>query len=576
MSVITRRKALLAALMGGAASCAPRPERIAFTASQDQAEGLFMHGVASGDPGPDSVVLWTRITTDDAEPVRVIWETASDPDFTMMLGKGETVAAPARDHTVKVIADGLNPGANIYYRFRVGDAYSPVGRTKTLPVGAVEKANFAVISCSNFPFGYFNVYDLISHRDDIEAVIHLGDYIYEYGPDGYGGEMGAKLGRPHDPPHEILTLADYRRRHAQYKADPSSRAMHAAHPMIAIWDDHETADNSWTGGAENHQPETEGDWTARKRAALQAYFEWMPVREPGADRPHEAIFRSFSYGDLITVAALETRLMARAKQFEYADVVKELKTPEDAARFRKEKLWDPSREMLGAAQRDFLSKTLADSVAAGQPWRLIANQVIMAEVITPDLNPHVTEEEIEELEADWPPARAFVESSAFGLPLNFDAWDGYPAARERFYQLVRDAGAQGMLVVTGDSHTWWANDLFARDGAHMGVELGVHSVTSPSPYRREFLGGKGREYAMLTNKENKPIRYLSGENHGYISLELGRDSATGRFMAVDTIESPNYTAFEQAAFAIKKTAEGAHFAGVKDVSFKERMLFDLG
>lgn len=576
MTVITRRRALLAGLLGGAASCAPRPERTPFTASQEEATGLFAHGVASGDPGADSVVLWTRITAEAAEPVPVLWETASDPEFTTMLGKGEALAAPARDFTVKVVAGGLKPGETLYYRFRAGEAYSPVGRTRTLPAGAVEKARFAVLSCSNYPFGYFNVYDLIARRDDIEAVIHLGDYIYEYGTDGYGGETGARLGRPHDPPHEIITLADYRRRHAQYKADPSSRAMHAAHPIIPIWDDHETSNNSWKDGAQNHDPASEGDWESRRRAALQAYYEWMPVREPAPDRPREAIFRAFSYGDLLTIAALETRLMARARQFEYADVVKTLKTPEDAARFRETVLQDPGREMLGAAQREFLAKTLAGSVAAGQPWRLIANQVIMAEVNAPDLNPHVTDEEIAELEADWPPARAFVESSAFGLPLNFDAWDGYPAARENFYQLVKDAGAQGLLVVTGDTHTWWANDLVARDGAHMGVEFGVHSVTSPSPYRREFLGGKGREYAMLVNRENKPVRYLSGENHGYISLEIGRDSATARFIAVDTIESPNYSAFEKASFAVRKSGEGARFAGVEDVSFKERMLFGLG
>ncbi|MEX0645049.1 MAG: alkaline phosphatase D family protein, partial [Parvularculaceae bacterium] len=287
----------------------------------------------------------------------------------------------------------------------------------------------------------------------------------------------------------------------------------------------------------------------------------------------EALFRSFSYGDLLTVAAIETRLMARAAPFDYDEIVPALKTPEDIARFRDETLWDPSRDLLGAAQEQFLGDVFRASVAAGQPWRLVANQIIMAEVVAPDLNPHVTEEDIVELEKGWSRARAFIAFSALGLPINMDAWDGYAAAREKFYKLAREAGAQGLLVVTGDTHTWWANDLKARDGASMGVELGVHSVTSPSPFRKEFLGGKGAEYALLTNRMNKSVRYLSGEHHGYIALEIGRKSAKARFMAVDTIESPSYNAFEKVAISIKNGDEGAKFSGIDGVTLKEKVLF---
>lgn len=571
---VTRRAALQAALAAGTAACAPKPERQPFTSSNAGAVGVFAHGVASGDPGPDSVVIWTRVNADaDSGPARVIWETAADPNFTDMRGKGEAEARAAGDWTVKVVLRDLEPGASYYYRFRIGDVHSPTGRTKTLPAGAVERARFAVISCSNFPFGYFNVYDHISRQRDVDAVIHLGDYIYEYGVDGYGGETGERLGRPHDPPHELLTLDDYRRRHAQYKSDPSLQAAHAAHPFIAVWDDHETSNNSWKGGAENHDPLTEGDWNVRRRAALQAYYEWMPVREPAPDLPREALFRAYSFGDLLTVTAIETRLMARSKQFEYQDVVPTLKTPEDVEKFLTETLWDPSREMLGAEQLKFIGETLRKSVASGQPWRLLANQVTMANVIAPDLNPHVTEDDIAALEKEWPPARAFVKSSALGLPSNFDAWDGYPAARERFYNLVKEAGAEGLIVVTGDTHTWWANDLYARDGAHMGVELGGHSITSPSPYRKSFLGGKGAEYALLTNQENKSVRYLSGEDHGYIDLEITRNAAKARYVAVDTIDKRAYNAFEKAAFGIKKTSNGVKFDGEKDLTFKEWALF---
>ncbi|MBB5517435.1 alkaline phosphatase D family protein [Amphiplicatus metriothermophilus] len=574
MAFITRRKALQTALLGGAAACSTAPRLTPFTATSARAGGVFAHGVASGDPGPDSVVIWTRATTQDGRAVPVSWEVAADPAFADIRARGEALAAPGADWTVKAVPDGLAPGATYYYRFRAGQTVSPVGRTRTLPAGSIERAVFAAVSCSNYPFGFFNVYDQIARRDDLDAVIHLGDYLYEYGHDGYGGETGARLGRAHDPAHETVTLEDYRRRHAQYKSDPAAQAMHAAHPMIMIWDDHETANNSWRDGAENHDPETEGDWAARKRAALQAYYEWMPVREPGPGQAREALFRAYSFGDLLTLTALETRLMARARQFVYSEIIPTLKTPADVARFREEILWDASREMLGAAQLDYLDRAFRRSTAIGQPWRLVANQIIMANVTAPDLTPHVGEEDIVALEKEWDQARAFVEFSALGLPANLDAWDGYPAARERFYDVARNSGDGGLIVLTGDTHTWWANDLAARDGRRMGVELGTHSVTSPSPYRKSFLGGKGAEYALLTARENKAVRYLSGEDHGYVALELRRDGATARFMAVDTVESPAYNAFEKARFEIRRGRDGAAaFASAKGLSFKEQWLF---
>ena len=577
MAFISRRAALQAALLGGAAACSPQPKRQPFEAAQASDESFFRHGVASGDPGPDSVVIWTRFYNEalSSEPEQrvVAWQVAEDEAFAKIAAEGETATGPASDYTAKATPGGLKPGQRYFYRFSVGGELSPVGRTKTLPEGAVAQARFAVVSCSNYPFGYFNVYDQIARRDDFDAVLHLGDYIYEYGPDGYGGESGARLGRAHDPAHEVVTLDDYRRRYAQYKADPASRAMHAAHPLIAIWDDHETANNSWSGGAENHNPETEGDWEARKRAALQAYYEWMPIRDPQPGRLREAIFRSFSWGDLLTLAALETRLMARGVQLNFNDFGPSLKTPADVAAFRKDVLWDPSRDMLGDEQLAFLADTLGASVAKGQPWRLLANQIVMAEVTAPDLSPHVDEAGIQELEQQWDQARAFVEASKLGLPTNLDAWDGYPAAREKLYDTIKKAGRDGLIVVTGDTHTWWANDLVARDGTKMGVELGAHSVTSPSPYRKSFLGGRGERYALLTNQENKAVRYLSGEDHGYIDLLIRRDGAEAKFMAVDTVEAPAYAAFEKASFKIKRSGGAAKFAGADGLPMKERYLF---
>ncbi len=581
MTKITRRAAIGTAIAASAASCARPAPRTKRVAADMPADGFFAQGVASGDPARDSVVIWTRVSPSGADRISLVYEVARDEAFTDIVASGAVEARFESDFTAKAAPGGLAPGARYFYRFRAGDVTSPVGRTRTLPEGALEQAKFAVVSCTNFPFGYFNVYDLIAARDDLDAIIHLGDYFYEYGaaPGQYGAEEGEKLGRPHDPRHECVTLEDYRRRHQQYKSDPSLRAAHAAHPFITIWDDHETANDSWSGGAENHDPATEGDWAARKRAAMQAYYEWMPIREPDAGRPREAIFRAFSFGDLLTVTALETRLMARSKQIEYDVVVPTMIGADGAAipgaveKFREEVLWAPEREMMGAEQLAFVKASLAASVAAGQPWRLIANQVIMAKVTAPNLEPHITEEQLAELERMWPPARSFVKFSTLGLPTNLDAWDGYPAARERLYDAAREAKADGLVVLTGDTHTWWANDLVAKDGAHIGVELGGHSVTSPSPYRREFLGGKGADYALLTNQVNKDVRYLSGGDHGYVSLTVTRDAVDAAYIAVDTIDTPEYQSFEKAGFTIRKSGGAAQFAGVRGLSMKERALF---
>lgn len=571
-SKFTRRAALASGVAVGAASCASSPKLTPYVAVDEAATGVFEHGVASGDPDATSVVLWTRVSPDESgSRGTVAWEVATDDAFQNVVAQGESTTGVSRDWTVKALADELAPGTTYFFRFRFGASVSPTGRTKTLPIGAVNQARFAVMSCTNYPFGFFNVYDLVARYEDFDAVIHLGDYLYEYSREGYGGDVGKTLGREHLPAHECNSLSDYRQRHAQYKSDPASQAMHRRHAMISIWDDHETSNDSWSGGAENHTPETEGDWNTRRRAALQAYYEWMPVREP--DMAPEAFFRSFSFGDLLTIAAIETRLMARARQFEYSEVLPTLKTAEDVDHFKNTILWDESREMLGAAQLDYLDRTFRNSVASGQPWRLVVNQVTMAKVIAPDLTPHVTEEQISELEKQWDQARAFVQASTLGLPLNFDAWDGYPAARERFYDMAREAGDSGMLVVTGDTHTWWANDLTDRNGGHMGVELGVHSVTSPSPYAREFLGGKGADYALLTNRDNKDVRYLSGESHGFIDLTITREGARAEFVAVDTIESKAYNGFVKAAFDIKKTSGGVELADIDGVGFKEGFLF---
>ncbi len=584
---VTRRTALTTLLASSAASCASNPVLTPFTSPTRSAQAgrassanVFQDGVASGDPQSTKVILWTRISDENgnpfAQPQNISWEIASDKDFNSIQQSGTGRARAVNDGTFKIDAQGLQPGQSYYYRFLSGPHISPIGRTRTLPAGPVEQANFAVISCSNYPFGFFNVYDQIARRNNLDAVIHLGDYIYEYGNEGYGGEQGKTLNRNHAPGHETISLQDYRTRHKQYKSDPAAQAMHAAHPLIAIWDDHETANNSWKDGAQNHTPKTEGEWATRRRAALQAYYEWMPVRDPQDANPREAFFRSFSYGDLLTIGAIETRLMARSAEIQFADALKFGQRPEDIERFKNEVINDPKREMLGTAQTKWLSDVFTKSKNAGQPWRLLANQIIMAKVTAPDLTPHVTEEEIVDLQSQWDQGRAFVEASTLGLPTNFDAWDGYPAARERFYDMVKNTtDAQGLIVLTGDTHTWWANDLRDKEGELMGVELGVHSVTSPSPYSGNFLGGRGAEYALLLNQKNKDVRYLSGQNHGYIDLSVTPQKAEAKFMAVDTVEQPDYNAFEKVGFTISHQSRSgaAKFKGTSGLTFKERFLF---
>ena len=332
----------------------------------------FAHGVASGDPTADSVVLWTRVSGLGVEQ-SVQWELSEYRDFRRIAGGGEAAAGPDRDFTVKVVVTGLTPGQRYYYRFRLGDQFSESGRTRTLPRGAVSSLGFAIASCSNYPFGYFNAYEAMALDPTVDFVLHLGDYLYEYGASGWGAATGAHLGRLHVPAGEIITLADYRTRHAQYKADPQSRQLHAAHPMIPVWDDHESANNPWVGGAENHQPGREGSWRRRRAAALKAWYEWMPVRDPAPGQNPGEYWRSFAFGDLATLVTLETRHSARAQQIEYDDYPGALANQEAADHFLRNVVGAPERPMLAPAMETLVMNSLAASVRSGQPWRLIGN-----------------------------------------------------------------------------------------------------------------------------------------------------------------------------------------------------------
>lgn len=551
---ITRRRAL-----AGLSAAAALPLIGCATRASDPGRGLFAHGVASGDPDHHSVVLWTRLSgVQGAASGR--WEMASDAAFDNRVAAGRFETDASRDHTVKVLADSLPPGEQFFYRFRIGDRHSPTGRTRTNPVGELATLGLAVASCSNYPFGHFNAYRAIALDSSVDLVLHLGDYIYEYGPDGYGGESGAALGRAHQPAREIVSLDDYRQRHAQYKADPQSQLMHAAHPMLAIWDDHETTNNPWKGGAENHQPDTEGDWSARRHNALQAYYEWMPVREPGHGGEREQYWRHLRFGDLASLITLETRLTGRDQQIDYVAHLQQLRSAADVQRFLTEVLGAPGREMLSNEGKLAAAQALSESVSAGRPWRLIGNQVCMARTAAPALS----DAQLAGLNLDpespfYAQAKLFQRLAGAGLPIEVDPWDGYPWAREQFYRMAAERGARDLLVLTGDTHAFWQNQLFDAQGAAMGLEIGTAGITSPGPFDELGVAAAAQVDAAIV-AQNPEVLWMHSHTRGYVRLLLQRDRALVDYVGVDTVTSPDFLPVQLRRVAIVRDAGGIRYA----------------
>ena len=496
--------------------------------------GAFQHGVASGDPNGSSVVLWTRLTTDQPG-ASVQWQLAADPDFASVVAEGEAMAAVERDFTVKVIPEGLEAGATYYYRFTAAGETSPTGRTKTLPDGPLDRLGIAIASCSNYPLGHFNAYDAMARDDEVDFVFHTGDYIYEYSTEGWGDPIATQLGRQSLPDKEIVSLADYRQRHAQYKSDTALQAVHAAHPFVTCWDDHEVTNNPWTGGAGNHQPETEGDWETRRAAGLQAYFEWMPVRDQAPGQALGDYWRTYRFGDLATMVILETRHSGRDEQPRYA-TEDELSTPEDRERYGAEVLGDPSRRMLRPEMEAHLREGIESSLEAGQPWRLIGTASPITRFHIPDIGAlGVDESEL----SDGLKYLAF--HGRWDLPWYNDTWDGYPVAREDFYTLCREAGAQDLLVLTGDTHQFWATELADAEGRPMGVELGTAGISSPSEYIDTGLDPEvGRRLDAIYTEHMPEVHWTDGLHNGYIRVVLSPDEAVATVVAVDTVMSTAY------------------------------------
>lgn len=546
MTIKLNRRNLLAAF-GAGTGIGLAPAAIAAPSLKTAA---FRHGVASGDPAADGAVIWTRATISEGASgdVPLDWHVASAENG-KPLKSGKITATAAADHTAKVEVSGLSPATEYWYWFRTADGTtSPKGRFRTLPVGKTDRIVIALASCQLYPGGFFNAYADMATQERLDAVLHLGDYIYEYGADGYGADVGRKIGRLPDPAHEIVTLSDYRRRHAQVKADPQMQAAHARAAFICVWDDHETANDAWIGGAENHDPAREGDWRPRKAAALQAYFEWMPIRAPRQGSDPAAIYRSFEFGDLATLAMVETRLLARSEQIASKGAAPDSARVQAMLAARQ----DTSREMLGAEQFAWLKGTFAASVKAGKPWQLLGNQVVMARVPGPDLRAALGDEKFEAMLGKMPEAyRGMIAASqaAFkaGLPFNLDAWDGYPPARERLYAMLREVGANP-LAFAGDSHAAWANDLHDDSGARIGSEFGATAITSPS--YGSLLPGLGQILAA----QSPEVAFCDQDAKGYTMVTVTPDAAIADFVTVSTVYAPQFTRGTAARYEARKGA----------------------
>ena len=487
----------------------------------------FTHDVASGEPSAHSVLLWTRYvgTSDSA---RLTAEISEQEDFARIAGGGTVEASAAGDHTAKLVVDGLAPGRWYFYRFIAPDGTrSPVGRTRTLPVGDTKQFNLGIFSCSNLPFGFFNAYGHAAARDDIDLILHLGDYLYEYERGTYPSAADTVAGRVLEPANEIVHLADYRARYAAYRNDPDLLALHCRFPMILMWDDHESANDSWEGGAENHDPATEGAWSARKAAAIRAYREWMPVSDSD--------WAEYRIGDLAALFRPEERLGARTRQVDMAAAIGSGADLAAALRAFRDGPWtDPAHTLFGATQERWFAERMR-AAARETRWQVLAQQVNMGFTHMPAAA------------LDWLPpgrsdrARSFIRAgiaaAGVGLPFNMDSWNGYPAARSRVLRGGLDADAN-LVVLSGDSHNAWAFDL-AEQGVPAGVEFGGHSVTSPG--LETELAGDPLVVARGLVGASPELKWAETSRRGYMTVRLTRDWADAEWLFLDTIAKPSRT-----------------------------------
>ncbi|NAS31392.1 hypothetical protein GTQ40_10445 [Flavobacteriaceae bacterium R38] len=447
----------------------------------------FYHGVASGDPLTDRVIIWTRVTPDTEDfNTEVFWEVATDSLFKKVIAKNKLTALPENDYTIKIDVTGLNPGTSYYYRFKSGKTYSITGTTKTLPEDNIDQVKFAVVSCSNYEFGYFNGYQKIGNRKDINAVLHLGDYIYEYPANSYEDK---RSDREHYPAHEIITLADYRDRYSQYRLDEDLMLVHQKHPFIAIWDDHEIANNSYKTGAQNHQEE-EGRYEDRKNAAKKAYYEWLPVRET------EILYRNFKFGNLANLIMLDERLEGRT------GIADSLTDPV---------LKEKDHAMLGNAQLAWFKEQLNNK---NTQWKLIGNQVIFSYL-------------------NW---------GRENFKINLDSWDGYPEERNQIKNFIVENQLKNIVFVTGDTHSSWAFEVTDDPKAYLqdemkpfAIEFGTTSINSGNSGSRFPKEEVIAHEKKITNSPLNPhLKYANLRDFGYLLITLNQQETIAEWFYVDS------------------------------------------
>ena len=495
----------------------------------------FYHGVASGDPLSDRVIIWTRVTPDtDLDTLKVKWFMALDEQFNNIVAQGETSTFESRDFTVKVDVEGLSQATTYYYIFSYNGKNSVTGRTRTSPeANGVQQLRFAVVSCNNYQAGYFNAFARIAERKDLDAVIHLGDYIYEYGAgEGTYGFDSSRLERSNIPGTEIIDLMDYRTRYSLYRLDKDLQAVHQQHPFIVVWDDHESANDSYADGAENHN-DGEGSWEERKSISKQVWFEWLPVREVTGQ---QSIYRKFSYGNLADIIMLDTRLEGREKQ--PANAI-------DTATFK---------TLLGKEQKKWLKEELKNSSAK---WKILGNQVIFSQLnvgfaaVDSSGNPAPTDK-----------------NAIIGVESIFvDIWDGYPKEREEIISYIDSGNIENVIILTGDFHSTFAFDVTQNPVIYPNPM--ANNLPTPSP-SYDPLTGKGSvavEFAspsitsanfdenvsaeLATQFElsfNNPIqllgdvvynphmKYVDLDQHGYFLLDINDTTAQADWYFVNILD----------------------------------------
>ncbi|MEM8594136.1 MAG: alkaline phosphatase D family protein [Pseudomonadota bacterium] len=484
------------------------------------------------------------------QSIHVVYMISTDNTFSKVIKTGAMTTHADQDYTVKVDVEGLEPNTQYYYRFQNNGVYSPIGRTRTLPVGHIYHITFAVVSCANYATDFFNVYREIAQRD-IDYVLHLGDYIYEYGPGEYDDEGAVAQLRQFNPPREIISLDDYRTRYAQYRKDPALQELHAKRPFICVWDDHEVANDAYDSGAQNHN-DNEGTFDERRAAALKAYYEWMPVRENPNDSL--SIYRKFEFGNLINLYMLDTRLKARDAQLshmKYVDNILEYDFDAADADIR-----DPDRELLGKEQMAWLQSELS---ASNAKWQVLGQQVLMgrmdipwqlAAIITAAMDVVGNGEELDVerlLDLSGTDINNLDKLLSRKASYNLDAWDGYYAERESLFELIQSLDLN-LINLAGDTHNAWANNLTNTSGDSIGVEFATASITSIgiSEYLKKYAFPVPNLNEIFTSLVDD-VQYANIYNRGFLILDVSHESANAEWVFVNTVKLPIYDTLQSAS-----------------------------